>query len=392
MDGSAATADVGEPAGDFLRRDCRDVREALRADFVRDGVLRLASKTLVTALAGLSAQVAIISRAAAAVKLFLATVVCCCQTTAKLVSPSSLTCEALGRAQILRSASVLKTVRRALKAVEPLCRTALGPRRPQWAAPLGAAVSGRTSEEGESAVAAGAGRAAVDSDGDSLRRAGGGGPTMRAADSDEGSLLRQGRGGSPGRGGAWGRDTLGEGVRGDSDRCGNGERPQRHGGGSGRRGFNAVRPRKGGAERGTSPDGDSDEERLGMDRAGLQGRSRQWAARGDRRRQRRGGGGGGAQWRRDDGREDDDDASDHDARDWGKQPKQLGSRGRGLPPGAGRAGRHGGGGSDGDPDAFEGEQGAWGPGLPRGLLEGGGGRRGDDESGGGLGPTGLNFI
>ena len=79
MDGSAATADVGEPAGDFLRRDCRDVREALRADFVLDGVLRLASKTLVTALAVLSAQVAIISRAAAAVKLFLATVVCCCR-------------------------------------------------------------------------------------------------------------------------------------------------------------------------------------------------------------------------------------------------------------------------------------------------------------------------
>ena len=364
------------------------MREALRADFVRDGVLRLASRTLVTALAGLSAQVAIISRAAAAVKLFLATVVCCCQTTAKLVSPSSLTCEALGRAQILRSASVLKTVRRALKAVEPLCRTALGPRRPQWAAPLGAAVSGRNSEEGGSAAAESGGRTGPDSDGESLRRAGGGGPATREADSDEGSLFRLGGGGSPGfPGGEWGRDTLGEGLRGDSDRCGEGEQPQRHnggggggGGGGGRRGFNAIRSRKGGAERGTSPDGDSDVERLGRDRAGQQGRSRQGAARGNRRRQRRagGGGGGGAQWRRDDGHEVDDDDSDHDAREWGKRPEQLGSRGRGLPPGAGRAGRHGGsgGGSGGDPDAVEGESGAWGPGLPPGQVECVGERRG----------------
>ena len=44
-------------AGDFLRRDCCDAREVLRADFAQGGVLRLASKTLVQALDKLSAQV-----------------------------------------------------------------------------------------------------------------------------------------------------------------------------------------------------------------------------------------------------------------------------------------------------------------------------------------------
>ena len=44
-------------AGEFLRRDCREAREALRADFAHGGVLRLASKSLVKALTKLSAQV-----------------------------------------------------------------------------------------------------------------------------------------------------------------------------------------------------------------------------------------------------------------------------------------------------------------------------------------------
>ena len=44
-------------AGDFLRRDCCDAREMLRADFVQGGVLRLASKSLTTALEKLSNQV-----------------------------------------------------------------------------------------------------------------------------------------------------------------------------------------------------------------------------------------------------------------------------------------------------------------------------------------------
>ena len=43
-------------AGDFLQRDCCEAREALRADFAQGGVLRLASKSLVTALAKLSKQ------------------------------------------------------------------------------------------------------------------------------------------------------------------------------------------------------------------------------------------------------------------------------------------------------------------------------------------------
>ena len=46
--------------GDFLWHYCCEAREALRADFAKEGVFRLASKSLISALAKLSAQVALL--------------------------------------------------------------------------------------------------------------------------------------------------------------------------------------------------------------------------------------------------------------------------------------------------------------------------------------------
>ena len=47
-------------AGEFLKNECCEAREALRADFAQGGVLRLASKSLVKALVKLSSQVSVL--------------------------------------------------------------------------------------------------------------------------------------------------------------------------------------------------------------------------------------------------------------------------------------------------------------------------------------------